>query len=40
LGLTLTARLENALDAEYEAIANYRAPGRTALIGGRVSLGL
>jgi vitamin B12 transporter len=38
--LALTARLENALDEEYEAIANYRAPGRTALIGARVSFGL
>jgi outer membrane cobalamin receptor len=38
--LTLTVRLENALDEEYEAIANYRAPGRTVLLGGRASLGL
>jgi vitamin B12 transporter len=36
LDLSLTARLENALDEEYEAIKGYRAPGRTALIGGRV----
>ena len=36
VGLALTARLENALDEEYEAIANYRAPGRTVLIGARV----
>lgn len=37
--LALTGRLENVLDEEYEAIANYRAPGRTVLIGGRVSFG-
>lgn len=40
VGLSLTARLENALDEEYEVIANYRAPGRTALVGGRASLRL
>ena len=34
--LALTLRLENALDEEYEAILNYRAPGRTVLVGGRV----
>ena len=34
----LTVRLENALDEEYEAIANYRAPGRTVLVGGRATL--
>ena len=33
----LTLRLENALDEAYEAIANYRAPGRTILIGGRAT---
>jgi vitamin B12 transporter len=38
VGLALTARLENALDEKYEAIANYRAPGRTVLVGGRVIL--
>jgi vitamin B12 transporter len=37
--LALTARLENALDETYEAITNYRAPGRTLLVGGRVGLG-
>jgi vitamin B12 transporter len=37
--LALTFRLENALDERYEAIANYRAPGRTVLVGGRVALG-
>jgi vitamin B12 transporter len=36
--LVLTSRLENALGEEYEAIANYRAPGRTVLVGGRVTL--
>ena len=36
VGLVLTARLENAFDYEYEAIANYPAPGRTVLLGGRV----
>jgi vitamin B12 transporter len=34
----LTLRLENALDEEYEAIANYRAPGRTLLVGARAML--
>ena len=37
--LALTARLENALDERYEAILNYRAPGRTLLLGGSVELG-
>lgn len=32
----LTLRLENALDEGYEAILNYRAPGRTLLVGGRM----
>jgi outer membrane cobalamin receptor len=35
--LALTLRVENAFDAEYEAILNYRAPGRTLLLGGRVN---
>ena len=34
----LTLRLENALNEEYEAIVNYRAPGRTILVGGRAAL--
>jgi vitamin B12 transporter len=38
VGLVLTARLENAFDYEYETIANYAAPGRTFLVGGRVRL--
>jgi vitamin B12 transporter len=38
LDLALTARLENALDEDYEAIKGYRAPGRTALLGGRLTL--
>jgi vitamin B12 transporter len=37
VALALTARIENTLDEEYEAIANYRAPGRTALVGGRLT---
>jgi vitamin B12 transporter len=37
--LSLTARLENALDERYEAIRNYEAPGRTVLFGGRVRVG-
>ena len=36
VALVLTARLENAFDYEYEPIENYRAPGRTVLVGGRV----
>ncbi len=39
LDLYLTSRLENALDEQYEAIANYRAPGRTALVGARIGFG-
>jgi vitamin B12 transporter len=36
--VALTLRLENAFDEEYEAILNYRAPGRTLLIGGRAEV--
>ena len=36
-GLTLTARLENLFDKKYEEVLNFAAPGRTILIGGRVS---
>ena len=36
---SVTLRLENVLDEEYEAIANYRAPGRSLLVGGRATLG-
>ena len=38
--VALTLRLENALDERYEAILNYRAPGRTVLVGARVEFGL
>jgi vitamin B12 transporter len=37
--LALTFRVENALDEQYEAVANYQAPGRTMLVGGRAALG-
>ena len=36
--VALTLRLENALDEKYEAILNYRAPGRTLLVGGRADV--
>ena len=36
--VALTLRLENAFDAAYEAILNYRAPGRTLLLGGRLDV--
>lgn len=36
--VALTLRLENALDETYEAILNYRAPGRTLLVGGRADV--
>jgi outer membrane cobalamin receptor len=35
----LTARLDNLLDEEYEAVAGFRTPGRTASIGARVRFG-
>jgi outer membrane cobalamin receptor len=38
--VALTLRLENASDEEYEAILNYRAPGRTLLVGARAEFGL
>jgi vitamin B12 transporter len=34
-GLTLSARMENALDKRYEDVLHYAAPGRTILIGAR-----
>ena len=37
--IAVTARVENALDERYEAILNYRAPGRTILLGARAELG-
>ena len=36
-GLTLSARLENALDKRYQDVFHYAAPGRTILIGGRAT---
>lgn len=38
--VALTLRVENALDEKYEAILNYRAPGRTLLVGARAEFGL
>ena len=35
--LSLTARVENALDREYETVLHYPAPGRTVLVGARFS---
>ncbi|MDQ4080434.1 MAG: TonB-dependent receptor, partial [Gemmatimonadota bacterium] len=36
LDVSLTARVENALDEEYEAVVGYRAPGLRALFGAAV----
>lgn len=36
-GVTLNARLENALGKRYEEVLHYAAPGRTVLIGARAS---
>ena len=36
-GLTLNARVENALDKRYEDVLNYDTPGRTILIGARAT---
>lgn len=36
-GLTLSARLENVFDKQYEDVLNYAAPGRTILIGARAT---
>ena len=38
-GVSITGRLENAFDERYESIVGFRAPGRTLLVGGQVSLG-
>lgn len=38
--LAITARVENALDKRYEDVLNFRAPGRTVLLGARFSGGL
>lgn len=37
--VALTARVENALDSDYQSAFNFPAPGRTVLIGLRASLG-
>ena len=36
-GLTLNARLENALDKRYEDVLHFNAPRRTILVGARMS---
>lgn len=36
-GLTLSGRIENALDKRYEDVLHYEAPGRTILIGARAT---
>ena len=38
-GVDLLARVENALDAEYEGIARFPAPGRIVRIGARLTIG-
>ena len=35
--IAVTARLENALDRRYQEIANFPAPGRTILVGARLT---
>ena len=37
--LTLTARIENALNKEYQPAFGFNAPGRTVLVGAKVALG-
>jgi outer membrane cobalamin receptor len=37
--LTLTARIENALDRDYAPSFGFRAPGRTVLVGARATMG-
>jgi vitamin B12 transporter len=37
--LAITARIENLFDTRYEDVLNFKAPGRTILIGGRASAG-
>jgi vitamin B12 transporter len=39
LGLVLTARIENLLDARYQEVKNFRTPRRTILVGGELSFG-
>ena len=36
-GVTLTARLENLFDVSYQSVFNFRSPGRTALVGARLT---
>jgi outer membrane cobalamin receptor len=36
-GITLNARVENALNKRYEDVLNFPAPGRVVLIGGRIT---
>jgi vitamin B12 transporter len=38
--IALTARMSNVLNRSYEAVAGYQAPGRIALVGVRVGLGM
>jgi vitamin B12 transporter len=38
-GLSINARIENLFDKRYEDVLNFKAPGRTVLIGGRASAG-
>jgi outer membrane receptor protein involved in Fe transport len=37
-GLSLTVRLENALNRQYVEVANFPARGRTVMLGGKVGL--
>ena len=37
--LSVTARIENLFDRRYEDVLNFKAPGRTILLGGRASAG-
>lgn len=38
-GLTITARVENALDREYQPAYGFRAPGRAVVVGARAAFG-
>jgi vitamin B12 transporter len=38
-GVELTARVDNLLDEEYEAVAGFATPGRTASLGARLRFG-
>ena len=37
--VTLTGRIENALDKEYQSAFGFTAPGRTVLLGAKLALG-